>query len=454
MTRLRQARVALATTLILMLVAGLFVAMRAAGEAARAVVVAYFDNSNGVFSGDDVRIRGVPVGKIVKIEPEPLRSKISFWFDRKYNVPANAKAVILSPQLVTGRAIQLTPPYTGGPTMGDGAVIPADRTAVPVEWDDLRAQLERLTDLLKPTKPGGVSTLGALINTAADNLRGQGASIRDTIIKLSQTVSALGDHSKDIFSTFKNLSTLVTALHDSADLLEQLNHNLAAVSSVLADDPNKVGQAAEDLNAVVADVQSFVTDNREALGTASDKLASISKALVESLDDLKQTLHIGPTVLQNFNNIYEPANGALTGALGGSNMSNPIAFLCGAIQAASRLGGEQAAKLCVQYLAPIVKNRQYNFPPIGEDLLVGAQARPNEVTYSEDWMRPDFVPPAANPPPAQPPAPGPPPAPPPGAPLPAEAAAAGTPGAHAPETVATDPAAGLSGIMVPPGGGS
>jgi phospholipid/cholesterol/gamma-HCH transport system substrate-binding protein len=454
MTRLRQARVVLATTLIVVLVAGLFVAMRAAGEAARTIVVAYFDNSNGVFSGDDVRIRGVPVGKILTIEPEPLRSKISFWFDRKYTVPANAKAVILSPQLVTGRAIQLTPPYTGGPTMGDGAVIPADRTAVPVEWDDLRAQLERLTDLLKPTKPGGVSTLGALINTAADNLRGQGASIRDTIIKLSQTVSALGDHSKDIFSTFKNLSTLVTALHDSADLLEQLNRNLAAVSSVLADDPNKVGQAAEDLNAVVADVQSFVTDNREALGTASDKLASITKALVESLDDIKQTLHIGPTVLQNFNNIYEPSNGALTGALAGSNMSNPIAFLCGAIQAASRLGGEQAAKLCVQYLAPIVKNRQYNFPPLGEDLLVGAQARPNEVTYSEDWMRPDFVPPAANAPPAQAPAPGPQPPPSLGAPLPAEAAAAGTPAAHPPETVATDPAAGLSGIMVPPGGGS
>ena len=101
-------------------------------------MVGYFDNSNGVFPGDDVRIRGVPVGKVEKIEPQPLRSKISFWFDRKYKVPADAKAVILSPQLVTGRAIQLTPPYTGGPTMGNGAVIPQDRTAVPVEWDDLR----------------------------------------------------------------------------------------------------------------------------------------------------------------------------------------------------------------------------------------------------------------------------------------------------------------------------
>jgi phospholipid/cholesterol/gamma-HCH transport system substrate-binding protein len=417
----------LATTLALVLGAGVLVAMRTAGEAARTTVVAYFDNSNGVFAGDDVLIRGVPVGKILAIEPQPLRSKISFWIDRKYKVPANAKAAILSPQLVTGRAIQLTPPYSGGATMSDGAIIPQDHTAVPVEWDDLRTQLQRLTELLKPTQPGGISTLGALINTAADNLRGQGPTIRNTIIKLSQTISALGDHSNDIFSTVKNLSTLVTALHDSADLLEQLNHNLAAVSAVLADDPNKVAQAAEAVNAVVADVQSFAADHREAIGAASDKLTSITKVLVDSLDDIKQTLHIGPTVLQNFNNIFEPANGSLTGALAGTNMNNPIAFLCGAIQAASRLGGEQAAKLCVQYLAPIVKNRQYNFPPLGENLFVGAQARPNEVTYSEDWMRPDFVPPADSP--AGPPAP-----------------------ASAPVT--TDPAAGLRGIMMPPGGGS
>lgn len=251
-TKLRRARSVLATALVL--VAGVILAMRTADAAARTTVVAYFDNSNGVFAGDDVLIRGVPVGKIVKIEPQPLRAKISFWFDRKYRVPADAAAAILSPQLVTGRAIQLTPPYAGGPTMADGTVIPQERTVVPVEWDDLRAQLQRLTALLQPTRPGGVSTLGALINTAADNLRGQGATIRDTIIKLSQAISALGDHSKDIFSTVTNLSTLVTALHDSADLLERLNHNLAAVTSLLADGPDKIGQAAEDLNAVVADV--------------------------------------------------------------------------------------------------------------------------------------------------------------------------------------------------------
>ena len=97
-------------------------------------------------------------------------------------------------------------------------------------------------------------------------------------------------------------------------------------------------------------------------------------------------------------NIYDPAHGAITGVLAVNNFANPLSFLCGAIQAASRLGGEQAAKLCVQYLAPIVKNRQFNFPPIGINPFVTAQARPNEVTYSEDWMRPDYQP---TPPPAQ-----------------------------------------------------
>ncbi|MFV1362792.1 virulence factor Mce family protein [Mycolicibacterium elephantis] len=418
----RRWRSPLALALVLMLGAGLFTAARLPDRNARMTVVAYFETTTGLFAGDHVWIRGVSVGKVEKIEPQPEQAKVTFSIDSKYRVPADAKAVILSPQLVTGRAIQLVPPYRGGPTLGDGAVIPLDRTAVPVEWDDLRTQLERVTELLKPTEPGGVSTLGALINTAADNVRGQGPTIRDAIVKLSRTVTTLADQSDDVFATTKNLATLVSALRDSADLLEQLNHNLAAVSAVLADDPDKVGRAAEELNAVVIDVRDFAAEHTEVIGTASDRLTSITGALVDSIDDIKQTLHIAPTVLQNFNNMYEPANGSMTGALAVNNFANPASFLCGAIQSASRLGGEQSAKLCAQYLAPIVKNRQYNFPPLGLNPFVGAQARPNEVTYSEDWMRPDHVPTPVSEPPA--------------------------------ETVATDPADGLQGMMVPHGGGS
>ena len=47
---------------------------------------------------------------------------------------------------------------------------------------------------------------------------------------------------------------------------------------------------------------------------------------------LKQTLHIAPTTVANFYNIFEPANGSLTGALAVNNFANPVSFLCGAIR--------------------------------------------------------------------------------------------------------------------------
>lgn len=468
MTLLRNRRMLLAVVLVLILIGGSVATIRALGATSKTTVVAYFENSNGVYEGDDVMILGVPVGRIDKIEPQPLRAKITLSIENEYKVPSDAKAVIITPTLVTARAIQLTPAYTGGPTLRGGDVIPQDRTLVPVEFDDLREQLQKLAQALQPTQPGGVSTLGAFVNTAADNLRGQGAKIRETLIQVSQVFSALGDHSDDIFGTVKNLATLVKALQSSTDLMRQLNQNLASVTTLLANDPNEVANAVKDLNEVVDDARTFIADNRGSIGTTSDELASITKALVDSLYDVKQALHVAPTALQNFVNIYEPANGAFTGALALNNFADPITFICGAIQAASRLGAEQSAKLCVQYLAPIVKNRQYNFPPLGADFFVGAQARPNEVTFSEDWLRPltesgrirdvyEGPLPSASPPQGPPtPAASPPPlaaeAPPPAGTAPAADTAGPPLGAES--ATPTDPAAGLRGMMVPPGGGA
>ncbi|MGV0852754.1 MCE family protein [Mycolicibacterium phlei] len=427
MTR-RRLRGGLAVALVALLVAGGVLVWRAVEATNRIHLTAYFANSNGLYVNDEVRILGVPVGRISSIEPQVQRVKITFWVDDKYPVPADAKAAIVSPQLVTARAIQLTPAYTGGPKMADGAVIDEDRTAVPLEWDDLRVQLEKLTEALEPTQPGGVSTLGAFVETAADNLRGEGVNIHDTVVKLAQALSILGDHSADTFATVKNLSVVVSALHDSSALLRQLNGNLAAATSALNNTPDGVGTAIADVNRVVAETTAFLEENQEAMGTATDRLASITNAVIESIDDVEQSLHLFPNTLQNFINIYQPTQQGITGALVLNNFANPISFLCGGIQAASRRGNEEAAKLCVQYLAPIIKNRQYNFPPLGANYIVGQSARPNEITYSEDWLRPDYRP--------TPPAP-------PAEVLPAEAPAM--------PATPTDPSAGLEGMMVPGG---
>jgi phospholipid/cholesterol/gamma-HCH transport system substrate-binding protein len=439
----RRLTAGVAVALVLALVGGAVVAYQGLTRLNRTHITAYFDNSNGLYTGDDVRILGVPVGAVESIEPQAQRVKVTFWVSGDVDVPADAKAVIVSPQLVTARAIQLTPVYRGGPKMADGETIPQDRTAVPLEWDDLRDQLEKLTDALQPTKPGGVSTLGAFVNTAADNLRGRGASIRDTVINVSRALSALGDHSSDTFTTIKNLSVVVSALEDSAALLTDLNRKLAAVSGMIADDPDAVARALHDLNSVVDDATKFVQENRETLGTTTDKLAAVSTTVQNNMDHIKQALHVFPNAAANFANVYQPAQGALTGAIAINNFAEPLRFICGAVAAAARLNGDLTAKLCMQYLAPIIKNRQYNFIPIGGNPVIGATARPNEITYSEDRLRPDYVPPAPAP-----------------APLAAEAPVeqtAASPTAHIgdtpPDVTVTDPSAGLPGMLLPTGEG-
>src|SRR6201999_4010559 len=115
-------------------------------------VVAYFPAANALYAGDKVQIMGLRVGSIDKIEPVGDKMRVTFHYENKYKVPANASAVILNPTLVASRAIQLEPPYKGGPVLADNAVIPEERTEVPTEWDQLRDSVANVISKLGPTK--------------------------------------------------------------------------------------------------------------------------------------------------------------------------------------------------------------------------------------------------------------------------------------------------------------
>jgi phospholipid/cholesterol/gamma-HCH transport system substrate-binding protein len=439
---------ATAATLILTLVVALFVVgNKLWKDVEKNTYSAYFTEANGLFVGDEIRILGVAVGVVDKIEPQPGSSKVTFSVDKQYSIPADARAAILSPSLVTSRAIQLVPAYSGGPKLSAGASIPLSRTAVPVEWDDFRKQLEKLTDALQPTGPGGVNSVGEFIDSAADNVRGQGDTARDTVLKLSEAISALGDHADDIFSTVRNLQLLVSALYSSSDLLASFNQNLAGVTTLLSNTPNEVGDALKSLDGALTDVRDFLAENREAAGVTFDRLGSITTALNDSRGDIKQILHIAPTVFQNFLNIYQPAQSAMTGILALNNFADIPQFICSSIEAASRARLARVSKLCLQYLNPIIKNRIYNYIPAGINPFVGTQARPSEITYSEDWLRPGYTPP---PPPEAPAAPDGAPAPPPEQPAPANQAPP-TEAPPAPPTNTTSSIEVLQNLMLPTG---
>ena len=117
--------------------------------------------------------------------------KVTFHYENKYKVPANATASILNPSLVASRNIQLSPPYTGGPVMEDDAVIPIDRTQVPVEYDELRDSLNRILRELGPTPEQPKGPFGDIIESAADGFAGKGEQLNKTLNGLSEALFTL-----------------------------------------------------------------------------------------------------------------------------------------------------------------------------------------------------------------------------------------------------------------------
>jgi phospholipid/cholesterol/gamma-HCH transport system substrate-binding protein len=360
--RSRWLRLALAAALVAMIAVGAYLVWPArTGDK----VVAYFTSAVGLYPGDDVRVVGVPIGKIDSIEPRPTDVKVTMTLKDGVKLPADAKALIISPNLVSARFIQLAPAYTGGPVMADGASISLEHTAVPVEWDEVKEQLTALSRQLGPQEGSLQGPLSNFVNQAADTFDGNGDSFRQALRELSQTAGRLGDSRTDLFGTIKNLQVLINALSNSNEQIVQFSGHVASVSQVLADSSTDLDNTLGTLNQALGDVRGLLNDTNQALIGQVNKLTDFTNILTQHSDDIEQLLHVAPNGLANFYNIYNPAQGTVGGLLTLPNFANPVQFLCGGtFEAGTSTDNYKRAEICRERMAPVLRRITMNFPPL------------------------------------------------------------------------------------------
>jgi phospholipid/cholesterol/gamma-HCH transport system substrate-binding protein len=361
-SRGRWTRVGLAVLLVVTLAVGIYLVWP---SRTGTKITAHFTSAVGLYPGDEVRIVGVPVGKIDTIEPRAEDVKVTMTLDNGVQVPADAKALMIAPNLVAARFIQLTPAYTGGPVMAAGANIGLDRTAVPVEWDEVKEQLTALSSQLGPREGSMQGPLSAFVNQAADTFDGNGDSFRQALRELSQTAGRLGDSRTDLFGTVRNLQVLVNALSNSNEQIVQFSNHVASVSQVLAESTADLDNTLGTLNQALVDVRDLLDQNNDALIGQISRLADFTQILTDHSDDIEQILHVTPNGLANFYNIYNPAQGTVGGLLTLPNFANPIQFICGgAFEAAPTPANYNRTEICRQRMGPVFKRIAMNFPPL------------------------------------------------------------------------------------------
>lgn len=353
-------------------------------------IVAYFAQTNSLYPGDEVTIMGVPVGTIDNVEPAGDKMKVTFHYPTKYKVPVNASAVILNPTLVSSRNIQLEPSYNGGETLADNSVIPIERTQVPAEWDDLRNSVSEAVTALGPTPEQPKGPIGETLESLADGLAGKGQEINKSLKSLSTALSAINDSRGETFAILRGLATFLNQLQISEQQLESLNGNLAQITSSLAPNDHDVADAVESLNGLLPVLQRFLDENGEVATQDINNLSEATTPLVQpdTANYLETFLHVFPTFAANANNAYHPSHGALTIIPAVTNFANPIELICGSIQAGSRLGYQDSAELCAQYLTPVLDAIKFNHLPFGLMPFSTAETLPKHVAYSEPRLQP------------------------------------------------------------------
>jgi phospholipid/cholesterol/gamma-HCH transport system substrate-binding protein len=336
LARLAGRPVLIATGLVVVLLAGIVGLRPGWGSLAfwhhpTTTVTAHFTRTVGLYPGSQVRVLGVPVGTVRSVTPEGTTVRVVLAVDADQKIPADAKAAVMSPSLVSDRYVQLLPAWTSGPVMRDGGDIPVDRTAVPVELDRVTKSLDDLAVGLGPQGANADGSLSRLLDTAARNLDGQGEHVNEAVTELSKAVGTLSGGRDDLFGTVRNLQSFTSTLAESDDQVRQLNSRLASVADQLSGERGDLALALKNLAVALDEVSTFVHDNRAVLTHDVSALAEVTGTIAKKRDALAETLDNAPVALSNLQNAYNPASGTLDTRDNAEQLKKPELFLCGLI---------------------------------------------------------------------------------------------------------------------------
>ena len=251
---------------------------------------AAFRTSNNIRLASPVRIAGVDVGKVTKIEPTAPGARSAFVTmeinDNGRPIHADATAKIRPRIFLEGNFfVDLSPGTPGAPVLDDGDTIPADRTSTPVQFDQVLKALngpvrEDLKLTLAELAEAYDKGFGRAYN---ESLEDQAPAFRFSAIVLE---AMLGRREHDLSGVVRDLGTVSAALDRSPPRLQSFLVNFNRFARSLATERDALGRTVEEL-----------PNTLEAAGPALDALngafPSVRRLAVRALPGVRSS---GPAI--------------------------------------------------------------------------------------------------------------------------------------------------------------
>lgn len=274
---------------------------------------AEFTDASGLYSGADVRVRGVRVGKVQSVELQRRRGQsvaaVGLTLDRRYGVVPATRLAIKYQSLTGSRYIDVVNPSEG---YTDAELVPHVTTAMTQPSFDITALFNGLQPVLATLSPEEINTFMA---HAVDFLSGEGGGLAPMLKSIRTLTRFVSDRQQVVATLMRNLSTVADAMgghsKDMIQILEWVNRPLDAALKVIGEYRQTALYGTDFMNAVerlLANVgfpaagnsgRRFIT---EPPGSPDRNVTNIDEALdraMRNFDDFVQAVKLVPVMWDN-----------------------------------------------------------------------------------------------------------------------------------------------------------
>jgi phospholipid/cholesterol/gamma-HCH transport system substrate-binding protein len=269
---------------------------------------AAFTEAGGLKANDEVRIAGVRVGKVEKVELSGDHVRVTFRVKTDSDFGTQTHAAIKVKTLLGAMFLALEPAGKG--QLDDGSEIPVDRTSSPfdvveafsglaetsadIDTDQLAASLTTLADLTRNTPDEFRAALGG-VSALSRTIASRDAQINTLLQNLDRVSTVLDERDEDIIGLMRDSDVLFRALVARREAVHDLLVSTSTLSSELT---LLVKQTRQDLKPALLRLEEVV----DVLNKNEENLDNSLRLMAPFYRVFANTLGSGPwfdTYIQN-----------------------------------------------------------------------------------------------------------------------------------------------------------
>jgi len=239
---------------------------------------AYFAEAGGLLTGTAVQVSGLKAGKVTSIALDGPRVLVKFEVDRHIRLGDRTEVAIKTKSLLGAKILEVTP-------RGDGRLsrpIPLERTTAPYQLPDA------LGDLATTISGLNTNRLSESLNVLAGTFSDTPDDLRIAMAGVARFAKTLNDRDAQLRNLLANANKATTVLSERSDQIVRLVADSNALLAQLESQSHALDQISGNISAVSRQLKGFISDNRQALKPALDKLNEV----MAIVDNRKERLQL------------------------------------------------------------------------------------------------------------------------------------------------------------------